>query len=84
VGRRERVLPDPGTFDLSDPPPMDRIVVRLRLAGNWPLVAAEVAGHSSFSPLSRYPVRWLGSALTEPGLMQSRAGRRPMRRPRGA
>jgi hypothetical protein len=46
VGRRGRVLRDPKIFGLSDPPPIDRIVVRFRLAGKWPLVAAEVAGHS--------------------------------------
>jgi hypothetical protein len=57
VGRRGRVLCDPGIFGLSDPPPIDRIVVRLRLAGNWPLVAAEVAGHSRSSP---YPVPIVG------------------------
>jgi hypothetical protein len=53
VGPRGRVLRDPGIFGLSDPSPIDRIVVRLRTAGNWPLVAAEVAGHSRSSP---YPV----------------------------
>ena len=81
MGGRGRVLRDPGIFGLSDPPPIDRIVVRLRLAGKWPLVAAEVAGHSRSSLIQS---RSLGSALTEPGLMDSRAGRRRMGRPRGA
>jgi hypothetical protein len=80
VGRRGRVLRDPGIFGLCDPSPIARIV-RLRLAGNWPLVAAEVAGHSRSSLIQS---RSLGSALTEPGLMDSRAGRRRMGRPRGA
>lgn len=50
MGRRGRGLRDPAIFGLSAPLLIDGIVVHLRLAGNWPLVAAEVAGHSRSSP----------------------------------